>query len=424
MNGAPAVAWARRRFAVPATAWPLADQGLVSVGGFVVNLTLARGLPAEDYGVYALLFMAMLQVQVVSGSLLFYPLSVRGAVMDAPGEGRDQAGLFGTGLVLALGLTLPLGALLAASLVAAGHADLVAPAVLWLLLWQVQELLRRGLFTQMRHSAAIPGDAVRYGGQALALLALAATGSLTLAHAVTAMAVAAGVAAAWQAMQLRISFAAMPSWRATAAGFWRVGHGSLGSNLLATLSVQIYPWCLALFGGAAMAAGFQAALNVVMVLNPVLIGLCNVLPQTVAREARKTGVRGAWQASRGSMALGAAPMLAFFGAAAIWPEAVLALLYGRNSPYLDLGPAVRLMAVAAAIGFAVEMVNAFLHGIQQTRQSMRINATGLAASLLALPLTALMGALGSAIGMLCANGVRALAATRILTHLLADAPRR
>lgn len=411
------------RIGVPPAVWPLADQGLVSVGGFVVNLTLARGMPAEQYGVYCLLLMAMLQIQVLGGSLLFYPLSVRGTVMDA----EEQAELLGHGLLLAVGLTIPLGVALAAGLSATGHADLAVPAVAWLMLWQVQELLRRGLFAQMRHAAAIPGDAIRYGGQAAALVGLAATGSLTLVHAVTAMAVAAGVAAAWQAMQVRLAFTSLTGSGLakigqTAAGFWRVGAGSLGANLLSTLASQLYPWSLVLFGGAAVVAGFQAALNVVLVVNPVLIGLCNVIPQTVARDARQGGARHAWRASRATMALGAAPVLAFYGLAAVWPEPILTALYGHGSPYVALTLPVRIMAVASMLGFAVELVNAFLHGLQQTRLAMRINGVGLAATaLLGLPLTAAMGLTGSCIGMAGAGVARVVASSRVLAGVLSDA---
>ena len=434
MNVASAIRRAGR-VTVPPAVWPLADQGLVSVGGFVVNLTLARGMPAEQYGVYCLLLMAMLQIQVLGGSLLFYPLSVRGTVMDA----EEQAELLGHGLLLAVGLTVPLGVALAAGLAATGHADLAVPAVAWLMFWQVQELLRRGLFAQMRHAAAIPGDAIRYGGQAAALIGLAATGSLTLVHAVAAMAVAAGIAAAWQAMQVRLAFTSLArsgltrsglaGIGQTAAGFWRVGAGSLGANLLSTLALQLYPWSLVLFGGAAVVAGFQAALNVVLVVNPVLIGLCNVIPQMVARDARQGGgrqggARHAWRASRATMALGAAPVLAFYGLAAVWPQPILTALYGHGSPYVALTLPVRIMAAASMLGFAVELVNAFLHGLQQTRLAMRINGVGLAATaLLGLPLTAAMGLTGSCVGMAGASIARAVASSRVLAGVLADASR-
>ncbi len=415
MSVTTAIQRARTRLRLPSTFWPLADQGLVSIGGFIVNLTLARHMAPEDYGVYVLLFMVMLQAQVVSNSLLFYPLSVRGTVLEA----AEQASLFGTGLILAITVCMPMGLALAVGLTVAGHDELVAPALAWLCLWQVQELLRRGLFTQMRHAAAIPGDAVRCGGQALALVGLVASGHLTLVHAVTAMAVVAGLAAACQALQFRLAFAELADWRAVALGCIRVGAGSLGSNALSMASMQIYPWSLAAFGGTALAAGFQASVNVVTIVSPVLIGLCNVIPQTVAREARQGSVQTAWHAARPQMALGAAPVVAFYVLAAIWPQPILTALYGHDSPYAALTLPVRAMAAGAILGFGVEMVNAFLHGIQQTRWCVKINATGLAVTLLVgLPLTALMGLAGGCFGMVGANIARSVSATRVLSKMV------
>lgn len=403
------------RLRLPSAFWPLADQGLVSIGGFVVNLTLARGMPPEEYGVYVLLFMVMLQAQTVSNSLLFYPLSVRGTVLVA----AEQASLFGTGLVLGALLCVPMALVLAAGLSVSGHGELAAPAVAWLVLWHVQELIRRGLFTQLRHAAAIPGDALRYGGQAVALVGLAASGHLTLVHAVTAMALVAGLAAACQALQFRPAFNEVAGWRALASGCFRVGSGSLGSNVLSIASVQITPWCLVAFGGVALAGAFQASVNVVMIVNPVLIGLCNVIPQTVAREARQSNLRQAWYAARPQMALGAGPVFAFYVLAVLWPQPILTALYGSHSPYAALVLPVRAMAAAAILSFGVEMVNAFLHGIQETRWCMKINAVGLAvAVLIGLPLTAVMGLAGGCLGMVSANIARAVAASRVLTKVM------
>ena len=419
MTIAAAIRRAGVRVAIPAAIWPLADQGLVSIGGFAVNLTLARGLPTQDYGVFCLLLMAMLQIQVVSGSLVFYPLVVRGATLGA----RAQAALFGNGLVLSLGLAGALGPILAGGLFATGHAGLILPALLWLALWQLQELLRRGLFAQMRHASAIPGDAIRYLGQAAALIALAASGRLTLENAVMSMAAAAGIGAAWQVAQVRISFSDLVAWRKTAHGFRDIGLGSLATNLLSTMSLQAYPWCLAAVGGSDQAAGFQAALNVVLVVNPLLIGLCNTIPQAVARSATAGGLREAWRATRLQVALGAVPVVAYYGMVLAWPAPILQALYGAASPYVMSGSAVQAMAAASILGFAIELVIAVLHGLQRTRVSMRINAAGLAAAvLLGLPLTAAWGLGGACIGIAAANLARAAVAAGVVSRLLSDAP--
>jgi O-antigen/teichoic acid export membrane protein len=409
----------RRR--LPAACWPLADQGVVSLGGFVVSLALARTLAPQEYGLYSLLFLAMLQLQVVTGSLLFYPLSVRGTVLSTD----ERANLFGTGLVLLLAICIPLSAVLATIFYTLDRPELIAPAIAWLILWQVQELLRRCLFAEMRHIGAIPGDAIRYLGQGAALLALAATGRLTLANALAVMAAASGLGIALQAFQVSLAFNRLTDWRRTTYQCWRIGSSSLGSNLLSTLSVQMFPWLLAVLGGTILAANFQASLNVVMVTNPVLIGLCNVIPQVVARDQRRGGAAQAWRASRGHMLLGAIPVFVYYALISAWPDAVLATLYGRSSPYLVLSMPARMMAAAAMIGFGVEMVNAYVHGLEEARLSLKINAVGLVTSILVgLPLTLAAGLNGSCVAIVAANIARSLAAYKVLTRVLTDARHR
>ena len=57
--------------------WTFLDQGVVSAGAFIVQVTLARRLLAVDYGVFALVFGGLLTLQLCNATLLFHPMSVR-----------------------------------------------------------------------------------------------------------------------------------------------------------------------------------------------------------------------------------------------------------------------------------------------------------------------------------------------------------
>ena len=71
------------RLHVLRASWTMFDQGLVSLGAFLVNVQLARQLAAEDYGTYALLYGGLLGLQLFNSSLLLYPMSIRLPVMQA-----------------------------------------------------------------------------------------------------------------------------------------------------------------------------------------------------------------------------------------------------------------------------------------------------------------------------------------------------
>ncbi len=390
---------------LPAAFWPLADQGVVSIGGFAVNLVLARYLAPADYGTFCLLFLAMLQAQVVTASLILYPLSVRGTVMDA----EDRKYLFGHGLLLLLMGSIPLSIALSTALYAAHHQDLIAPVIAWLVLWQIQELLRRGLFTDMRHLSAIPGDSIRYVGQAFIVLALAVLGKLTTVNAICAMAIAAALGIAIQAPQFPIRFERPWCLRRTASDCWSIGSRSLASNLLSAMSLQMFPWLLGFTSGSASAAAYQAAGNSVTVVNPILNGLCNVIPQTVARDATRGDSLLAWRAALRYITLGAVPMLSYYALVLVLPDLILTMLYGSTSSYVALSMQTRLMAVAAIIAFGVDMANSYLHGLEEVRLSMKINALGfLAAVAIGLPLSMMLGFTGSCVAVVATNLCRAL----------------
>ena len=89
--------------------WTLVDQGVVSIGNFALNLQLARGLAAVDYGKFALFLGAIFALRCFDYSLISYPLSVRlhSATRD------EHAGLLANTVLLAAALGLALALLLA-----------------------------------------------------------------------------------------------------------------------------------------------------------------------------------------------------------------------------------------------------------------------------------------------------------------------
>src|SRR6185437_12372823 len=111
------------------------------------------------------------------------------------------------------------------------------------------------------------------------------------------------------------------------------------------LRIQIFPWTLVWLSGPASVAAFQAALNIVQVNNPVILGLCNVIPQTAA-QAHAKGKRQAWLAARPFAWLGVPPTFTYCTLALLLPSLVLQVIYGAHSPYLDNVMAVRLLIVA------------------------------------------------------------------------------
>ncbi len=403
-------------------AWPLIDQAIASVGTFGLTIVLARALPPAEYGTFALLLGGLMILHMVTSSLVFYPLSVRaGAAGPEAGAGLMRASLDLLGL-----LFLPAGAALALAALAAGRADLILPALAYFLLWQIQEAFRRYLFAELRFGAAIAGDAVSYLGQVALVLGLGWGGHLTLGTALCAMALAAGLGALLHAGRAGLGRgeATAPRLSAILGDFWRLGGWSLANNLLGTLRGQVLFWLLAALSGAALTAQLQASQNLVNLMNPLVIGLCNIIPQTAAR-AHPRGKAEAWRAARPFALSGVPVALLFFAVLFAAPETALRLVYGAASPYLGLAVPVRLLAIAAVAAYATDMVCSYFHGVEAARHALVVNAAGTVAVLAAsVPLALRFGLEGACAALVLASLVRLLLSQLLLRRLIAAEPPR
>jgi O-antigen/teichoic acid export membrane protein len=396
--------------------WTLADQAVVSLGAFLANVLLARRLPAPDYGAYSLLLGGFLTLQLFVSSLVLYPMSVRRSVLG----GDDCARLMGVSLILAGGACVPLCAVLAVALSALGRADLLIPALACFLLSQLQQAARMGLLAEMRHHTALGGDTICYPGQVGAIAALGALDALTLTNALYGMAAMYGLAAAVQLGQLRIIFRRPLNIVGAVKDFWSIGGWSLGNNVVSILRVQVLLWMLAVYYGPATTGLLQAALNVVGVVNPIILGLCNVIPQTAAR-AQNQGKAHAWHAARPYAFVGFPPIVIFFGVLMAAPEIFLSAIYGPSWPYQEIVTAVRLLAIAGMVGYAAEMICSYLHGVDATKLAFVVNSVStIAAAVAAPPLVLSLGLNGACLALVLASGARIAASQMILARMLAD----
>jgi O-antigen/teichoic acid export membrane protein len=170
---------------------------------------------------------------------------------------------------------------------------------------------------------------------------------------------------------------ALPSdlWR-RAVQSWTLGSWSLGGSVVAALRFQVLVWLVALTSGRADVASLQAVITAVNIVNPIMTGVCNIVPQTVAKAA-EGGAASAWKAARPYIALGLVPTAAYAGAAIAAPEVLLRVIYGHTSVYVADGIALRILALGMLISYGGEMVCSFLHGLGAPRLAWLMNAGSL-----------------------------------------------
>jgi O-antigen/teichoic acid export membrane protein len=393
--------------------WTLVDQGAISLGSFLLNIQLARQLGAPEYGTFALLLGGYFIAQHINGSLIYYPLVLR----LAGGRQERSSDLVFTSVAMTGASGLVSSAALAACLFAFGRRDIAAPAALYLVLWQFQDLSRRTLLAEFRHRAAASIDGITYIGAAGAVAVLANYDSLNLQTALSAMAGTCALALAVQTLWHRPTLPTINDPREFLQDSWMLGQWAFLNGFVTIATLQIFPWALAIFDGPAAAAGFQAVMNIAHLANPIVFGLSNIILPAVAQADEEGGAQEAWRTAQAYIVIGAALLLLYAIPLMLLPRIVLLLFYGPNSPYLGLYHAVSIAVFAVAINSLVDMVSAFIHGIRAPKLAAWMNLMGFATAALVLPLSGSVSVVGCAVALAIARTVRALAAWRLVARI-------
>jgi O-antigen/teichoic acid export membrane protein len=395
--------------------WTLLDQCTVSAGNFLLNVLLARALGQDDYGKFALFLGAIFTLRNIDWSLISYPLSLRLCVAKA----EHRAGLLGATVLLAAGLSLGLMAIMGLGIALLGAIDLLLPACLCYLCWQAQETSRRCLLADFRYREAVAGDAVAYVGQALLVAVMLRVVPVTLSSTLYVMSATFALGALVHGAKLHVTWPKPGAIWGLPREYFSVGKWSLITYQLVLLRVQLFPWLLATIAGTAATASLQASFNIVNVMNPVILGIGNTVPQIAAHAHRSSGIRGAVRAVYAYVLFGLAPILVICFAGVLLPDPLLRAVYGPASPYLAAAFCLQLLMVAGVLDYVAEMISKTLLGVQSGKLAFLINVISVLAALgLALVFIEPLGVLGACLALLAANLVRVVSAVISMIWLI------
>ena len=348
---------------VERASWTLVDQGVVSFGNFLLNVLLARTLSEEDYGEFALFLGAIFILRAIDYSLISYPLSVRLCVASD----EERAGLLGNTFLLTGGSeSRPGHGHGAWNHAVGGRQYRVAGVSLLFVLAGAGDV---AAMPARRFPLSCGGGRGRYR--------LCRTGPADCAAGLARWHHASGralhdvgdlrVGALVHASKLRYARPDLAEARLLAREYFSVGKWSLVNYQLVLARVQLLPWMLAALTGTAATASLQAGLNIANMMNPIIFGIGNAVPQVAAHAHRTGGVIGASRAVYGYVLFGLSPILVISAAAVLMPELLLRTVYGPSSPYLAAAMGLQLLAVAGVLDYIAEMISKTLLGVQAGR---------------------------------------------------------
>lgn len=225
--------------------WGIADQGLMSATTFVMMVLLARVLHEDGFGHYALTYTGLLFMNSIQSAIITRPHTMLGAVRTKEDFARYTTGtlLFQMGFGLLSGL-IAVGLALLARAMDWDTAPLFLACAPASLAWQVQEYVRRVLYTQSRVSSAFFNDVIAYGGQLVLLVGLWWNGTLTVESAMVALAATSAAGAIFGLWQIRGALDWSHPRRDTREAFvanWNFGKWLLGGTAAQWSSARVYP---------------------------------------------------------------------------------------------------------------------------------------------------------------------------------------
>jgi len=339
--------------------WPLGDQILISAANFITMVLAARSMPKAEFGSFTLVYSALLLANVLQSTLITQAHNVLGATREGL-DYRVYTSTTGMGQLIFL-LIEAIAASVVAAVAALHHspqtAMLVAlvPAICG---WQLQEFVRRVLYTEGRLGAAFANDIVSYAGQTAWIALLWRWQTLTGASALYALAWTSVAAAIWGVWQLRGSL----TFRFKSAFIvenWRFGKWLAGAELVGWCSsLQMYLYLAALFIGTAATGELKAAQLIFGPTRMLAFFLGNVLPIRFSRALAQGGDAKMHAGLRMVVAV-IAPLLGGYCLfAAVFASRLMRMLYGDS--YAGNASVLQLYAICAFLNYMQMVVAAAL----------------------------------------------------------------
>jgi O-antigen/teichoic acid export membrane protein len=384
----------------------LADQAVASATNFLTGVIIARACSKEQLGLYTLGFSLILLMTDFQTSLITTPYMVYAPRL----KGSAHALYTGSTLIhqLAFCLITMLGVACGAFAVTKGVGPRGLGPVLWALcvviaLIMLREHARRVSFARLKLWTAFLFDTCIAVGQIGGLLVLARFGLLSASRAFWVIGSVCGIAVlGWLWSDREFYQPRLGESLADLKKNWVFGKWVFASGLVWAVSMNLYPWFLAYFHGAASTGVWAACLGVVSVGNPALLGIQNFVGPKISHVYAAEGPEALRRWVLKISAVISLPMSLLCLGLILWGGRLVALLYGRQYAGNSLVVAIlslNLLVAAAAFSFSRALM-----AIERADLDFLVNFAALFVMVtLGFWLVRAFGALGAAIGLLGAN---------------------
>ncbi|MGI8770694.1 MAG: hypothetical protein ACR2JE_04590 [Acidobacteriaceae bacterium] len=268
----------------------------MSGSNFVTSIILVRGLGLVDFGKFTIAYVLLSLANSFQLSFISSPMLSLGALFAQDSERGDfLRGMYGVQVLFCAAAAI-LAVISAAGFLylrpSFGSASLIPAFAASVVLFLLQDWLRRYYFTVGKAPASFWNDVVSYMGQVVVLFVLRQTHTLTVTTALWSIALTSGIAFAAGAMSERLSF----SRKQLRDAWMRARASSRDLAIASQLQWFVYQGAMLIGAGllgAQAAGGVRATQSVVGPVNVAFQAMENLVPLRAGEEMRRGGIDGA-----------------------------------------------------------------------------------------------------------------------------------
>ena len=384
------------------SAFPIADQALVSGANFLTVIFIARALGPGAFGVYSLAWFVVLFFAGIQFALISAPMMSIGPKQDEGIRPAYFGVVFLQQAIFAAGTFVIVAAAVATSAIFApqwGVGELTIPIALSAAAYQAKDFLRRYFFLLGRRGAALSVDITSYCGQVGIVAWLFVSGSLTASSALWAVVATSSAAILVGGLLVqRLTWSELP-FREVTRRHWRFARWLAADAVLQFSAGYLYVIVAGAALGPTAVGALRAAQNLMGVNQVIALGLQNVLPAKASWHFHHQGAAGLLSYIQSVALTGGTVTIVVGIAIGATPEFWLGLVFG--DAYVGFGGLVRWFAVIYVLVFVQVLLQAALKAVEHT---MPIFVAAVLSAFVALvsayPLIHAFGVTGAAMGFL------------------------
>jgi len=332
--------------------WALADQAMVSGTNFFTGLLLARYMGLEEFGVFTLVWIAILLLSNLQLAMVISPMMSIGPKQTCDEAPAYYGAMFLTQILFSAisFLLLFVGITISGMFFPQWQVQhLALPLASVAFFFQMQDFIRRYFFASNCATYAFANDAISYLGQLVILIWLLKATALNSAGALWIIAGTSALAALVGSFYLgKLSWDSRIFYSSTERHFQFSKWLSI-SAFMQFGAVNYFILVAASLWGPSAAGALKATQNIIGVTHILFQGLYNVVPPEASRRYQQEGIRGVLIYLRKISWLGGGATTIIALLIGVFSELWLNLVYGEE--FVSYGYILKWYAIIYVLAF-------------------------------------------------------------------------